>query len=134
MTIPEYTGGGGERRPTKVWLVWCSQGEYSDRSEWPLCAFLDEKHAQDDCERRLTLWRLADKTCRDENGEINFDADDGWWEKRNAAFDAIGFGSYNDEPRFYACGIDVFSAPLPTSPAEGHGTNTSDSGGKNHDS
>jgi len=31
----------------KIWVVTGSSGEYSDRTEWNVCAYISEKHAQE---------------------------------------------------------------------------------------
>jgi hypothetical protein len=43
----------GERA---IWLVWASQGEYSDRSEWPVVAFTTERRAKRAVERLSELY------------------------------------------------------------------------------
>jgi hypothetical protein len=34
----------------KIWVVRGTTGEYSDRSEWPVCAYKDEQKAKDHAE------------------------------------------------------------------------------------
>lgn len=33
--------------PTDIWIVWGRCGEYSDRTEWVVCAFLTEEAAKE---------------------------------------------------------------------------------------
>jgi hypothetical protein len=111
--------------PSKVWLVWASQGEYSDRTEWPLHAFWNEQTAKDECVNLLTAWRAADQVGRDEDGQLP-DYDTPEERARTAAFRLV-CGTEYDEPRFYACEIEI----RPSADGGSTSSTKADSGMKN---
>lgn len=51
------TGEQGAVERNVVWLIWASQGEYSDRSEWPVAVTMDQATGETVTERLGQLWR-----------------------------------------------------------------------------
>jgi hypothetical protein len=99
--------GSGER----VWLIWATQGEYSDRNEWPISVGLSKVDAEQRTDRLGQLWRhlCAEYKRREDEldaagdwvGKAIYETDEG------REFLLIGgteshFGSYAED-RMYTC-------------------------------
>lgn len=62
--------------PSALYLLWASQGEYSDRSEWAIAIYTDEAAAQADVERGQALFRKLFGRGR----YLGYDAEKALWE------------------------------------------------------
>lgn len=105
--------------PSAVWLIWASEGEYSDRAEWPVVAVTDEAAAQRLVERLTELWRSADQKWRrvepewyDKAVEDAFwrnDADAAEYRRLTGEAGHLG-GCYSDERSFTCCEVELLTA------------------------
>jgi len=67
---------GPGRSQEQAWLIWATQGEYSDRTEWPIAIALDQATAEARTERLGQLWRHL---CAEyDRREDELDAADDW--------------------------------------------------------
>ena len=99
--------------PSCVWLIWASQGEYSDRTEWPIAVLHEQASAERATVRLGQLWRQINLTYREREDEL--DAAEDW--DGDTLFDGTpegreyfaltgsrgGLGSYSAEDRDFTC-------------------------------
>lgn len=105
--------------PSAVWLVWASEGEYSDRSEWPVVATTDRASGERLVERLTELWRSADQKWRRiepnwyEKGAVEAfwrdDVDAAEYARLTGDTGWLG-GFYTDERSFTCCEVRLLDA------------------------
>lgn len=104
-----------------LWLIWAVEGEYSDRSEWPVALCRSQKVAEAITERLGQLWRELHAIYKRREDELD-DAND-WeavalWEgtpegrELEALTGSRGYlgGSYADDRSYTCCEVSVLSA------------------------
>lgn len=88
----------------KIWIIWGTVGEYSDRSEWPLCAYTTEEAAQDACDELGSLSR--DACMRLEQSDWDYEKEDAIYAEMRAIDPQ--WNTYSNEPPLYTiCKLDV---------------------------
>jgi hypothetical protein len=105
--------------PNAVWLIWATEGEYSDRTEWPIAVTFDKEYGKRVTVRLGQLWRELLEIYRrrpddtgDIMGEALFDSTPEGREYQALTGGAKGYlgGIYSEERMFYCCEVPVLPA------------------------